>query len=213
MDAQEKAGICVDVEKLREVYKEVGNKMKELEEEVNPHLPMRDIPKSRLKMPPKNQFKKDGTPSALALKYFGEVQGEPGNYTTKYPNGSITKLPCHEPLNTREPMTIANDQDIKKYLMAKHDWRPTFWNFSMITKKVTSPKFHQGGVLCPDLERISWPHIGQLINYLSLKNRKNIIYSPLSDTKRTETGWLSDPRLLSKGRLGAASSGITKPRS
>lgn len=211
MKAQEVAGVCVDVDKLHATYEQACMELEKLEEKVNPHLPMRDIPESKKKPPPKIQFKKDGTLNSYTVKYFKdqEVRGEPGNYSVVYPDGSLERLPTTKHLHTKEPMSIANDQDIKKWLMAEWGWRPLFWNRSDVTGERTSPKFHQMGTLCPDLERIKWPYIKDLIQYLSLKNRKNIMHSPATATKKNATGWLADTRLLSEGRLSAGAGGIT----
>lgn len=218
MNAQESAGVCVDVDKLHHTYEQVCTKLSELEEKVNPELPFRRIPKSQIKPPPKRQFKKDGTLSSLADKYFAECDfysESPGNYSVKYPDGSVVSLPTERPLREKEPMAIYHDQDIKRWLQNKWGWKPLFWNLSSKKDeetgklKVTSPKFHENGTVCPDLERVGWPYIEDLIQYLSLKNRKNIIYSPPTDTKKAETGWLAHPRLLAEARLPAGSSGVT----
>ena len=74
MCKQEDQGIYFDVEKAEELLIVIDDMMTEIEEFVEPQLPLMKITKSKLKHPPKNQFKKDGMPSALCLKYFGKVE-------------------------------------------------------------------------------------------------------------------------------------------
>ena len=73
----------------------------------------------------------------------------------------------------------------------------------------TSPKMHDKGRICPDLERMGSeiPLIEPIIKWMSLRNRRSILWN-----EEKGTGWLANSRLPFDGRLSAASSGLTNTK-
>jgi len=191
--------------------------MEKLAEEVEPHLPPREIPKGKVKTPPKKRFKKDGTPSVLAVKYFGDrlvqldecpnhsIGEQTGNWYVTYPDiDEAVHLTISDfPLNHTEPMKISDSGDVKQWLMEEFNWKPTLWNTKKDDKGKktrTSPKFHEKGKLCTNLEVLgeSIQLVEKIVLYLSYRNRRSVIKS-----KDADTGWLNHPRLARDGRLPA----------
>lgn len=204
MTQQELTGICFDWEYGEKVYLQIDREMSELEAEVNPQLPMKKISPSKLHHPPKNQFKQDGSHSALLLKYLDK-------YGLSVDN---VELPLKEPILTEEPMTISNQQDMKIWLQ-EQGWIPTLWNFKKDKRGravrdergkliKTSPKMQENGRLCPNLERLKGDLCSKVVKYLSLRNRRSVLKGMKGDS-----GWLLHPRLRKDGRLPAGSSGTT----
>lgn len=71
----------------------------------------------------------------------------------------------------------------------------------------TTPKFKdERGKLCPTLKAIDEGMAGQIVKWLSLRNRRSVIKS--KDENKT-TGWLNHPRLKVDGKLPARYSGLT----
>jgi len=84
-------------------------------------------------------------------------------------------------------------------------------DFKKVIKKarflVTSPKLKDDrGELCPNLEKIDGEMAGQIVKWLSLRNRRSVIKA-IDETK--DTGWLNHPRLKKDGKLPARYSGLT----
>jgi hypothetical protein len=113
-------------------------------------------------------------------------------------------------------MRLKNQADIKNWLINVHHWRPTIWNYrkdangKFIREKgklvKTSPKFHDKGVLCSNLESLgdTVEIVKPVVRWLSLRNRRSVVYNPDKGT-----GWLSNKRLERDGRLPAGASNIT----
>jgi len=225
MCEQERTGICFDSVRAEELIQELTQKMELIELEVEPQLPSRPPLKSELKAmtPPKLQFKKDGTPSAMCEKWFDEV-----NYLTRTPklkggkrvdngtgywgglkNGHWHPLPHHECIIHDIAMTLGNQQQLKDWLLSL-GWKATIWNFKKDSngkeirekgKKIkTSPKLHDKGEICPGLVKLSSevPFIKDVILWVMYRHRRSNIQ-----------GWLNNPRLAIDGRLPAGSSGLT----
>jgi DNA polymerase I-like protein with 3'-5' exonuclease and polymerase domains len=202
---QEQHGVKFDIELARKCREDLDAKMKALEEEIEPQLPQREIPQSKIRTPPKKKFKKDGTPSALAEKYFGDALVErDGEWFV----GDTPLAECNTPLHTHEPMKLANQADMKEWLM-KEGWKPTIWNMRTNKetgkKEPTSPKFtDMNKNLCPNLEKLGEKvsFIKGVSTWLSYRNRRNVI---LSDNG---TGLLANSRLSRDGRLSASADTI-----
>lgn len=205
---RERAGVRFDTTRARETWDKIAKEMAELEDKINPHLPVKPTVKSKLSLPPKNQFKKDGTPNANTVKKFGEgnVRNHGGRWQVCYPQGEWVDLPTTRPLNPTSPMGLKDNTAIKQWLMDEKGWIPQFWNFS--DGKPTSPKIHENGVICPGLEATEWEHVEDFITYCSIKHRHQMIWGPKPEGK-PDTGLLGRERLKVDGRIGAASSGIT----
>ena len=74
----------------------------------------------------------------------------------------------------------------------------------------SSPQYKdQRGTRCINLKKLSGRRSQLIIRWLSLQNRRNTISSPVSSTKKEETGWLHHPRIKIDGRLPARASGVT----
>jgi len=174
--------------------------------------------------PPKIQFKNSKTglvPSAAAEKFFDKVTCRTEESTgqrewTGVINGKSFILPYHEATSRRTTMRLKNQADIKNWLINSHNWRPTIWNYrkdsngKFIREKgklvKSSPKFHDKGTLCTNLETLgdTIELVKPVVRWLSLRNRRSVIYNPSKGT-----GWLSNPRLKRDGRLPAGASNIT----
>lgn len=206
MEAQARAGICVDTEKLRDLYDKIEGAITDIEEEIEPTLPITEANKGEIKAPPKNQFRKDGTLSAHAQKYFQGLKkiGGVGDWSVEYPDGIVEKLPTTRPLVTERQMKLKDGNALKQYLIDKWGWRPFFdWNTDK-DGEPTSPKLKDATGVCPGLYMIDWPYVDKLIEYNSLKNRIGRIWNP-----EKGTGFLADPRVLEEGKLTPGSYGLT----
>jgi len=195
--------------KLAEVYLvDLDTKMLALAKMVEPHLPPRAIPAGKVKYPPKKPVNKDTTPSKNAVKYFGDklTLFPDGQWYVKYfaDKGDCVLLKdAKDPIIATEPMKISDSKDVKIWLQNDYGWKPTLWNMKKEPdgKKVrTSPKFHEKGKLCPNLEVLGEDVeiIRNIVLYLSYRNRRSVIKS-----KDKNTGWLNHPRLAIDGRLPA----------
>jgi hypothetical protein len=233
MCKQETAGVYFDTEKAVKLVDTIDGMMEEIANEVEWQLPPMKITESNLKYPPKKQFKQDGSPSALAERYFGELE-EKGGVWVAVEHG--IELPHHVPLVTEQPMRMSNQGPLKEWLMTQ-GWEPTLWNYKKVTKndsmdasgpyykqKVgdfakdkskpknkqrvkTTPKIQEQGQLCPNLESMQGDLAKLVVKWLSLRNRRSVIKSP-----KKETGWLYNPRLEVDNRLSAYSTGLTNTR-
>lgn len=206
---QEQHGMLFDVEKAKSHVQWLDTEMARIEDEVEPQLPLRSLPPSQLKSPPKKQFKKDRTPSALAIKYFGEVKKDSKGWYSVEHN---VYLPHHEPLITKTPMKLANQADIKAWLM-ENGWKPTWWNYKKDNKtgkllrplEKTTPKLaDQQKNLCPNLEKLNGDLVRPIVLWLSYRNRRNVI-----ESKTKDTGWLNKVR--SDGRIGTPADTLGTP--
>ena len=196
--------------------------MLQLEKEVEVKLPERPLSKAeeREHTPPKIQFRKDGTISAVCEKWFDEVVfNKPYDQWIGTKNGEDYFLPQHEPIIDSLPMQLKHQAHIKDWLLTK-GWKPTLWNLKKDKQNkpmrdpngkviTTTPKFHDNGRICPDLERLgdSEVIIRPIIEWLSLRNRRSVLLN-----EGRNTGWLANPRLAIDGRLSAASSGLTNTK-
>ena len=220
MGLQERTGICFNKDKALCLYEHCVEEMLRIEHEIEPCLPLKPMNKSELTKatPPKNQFKNSKTgliPSALCEKFFDRVEKSSDGYYG-WVDGASFALPHHEPVTTMTTMKLKNQADIKNWLMTTHKWRPTIWNYKkdshgkFIREKGklvrTSPKFHDKGVLCTNLETLgaTIELVKPVVRWLSLRNRRAVIYNPDKGT-----GWLCNKRLEKDGRLPAGASNIT----
>lgn len=99
---------------------------------------------------PKTQQKKDGSPSKALLVFLESVGGEykyiPPIYEMSYKGNLWTlPLPEGEPIEKYEPMRLANQKDLKEYLV-RMGWSPSDWSIKEMTVdskkvKLTHEKF------------------------------------------------------------------------
>jgi len=129
---QEHFGFAFDKNQAEATLGDLNAKMADIEDRVEPLLPEKRISKTAAKsfVPPKLQFKKDGHPSANMEKFAervgGEIRGGVGDWSFWY-KGKTHELPLPtEPLETHEPMTLANQSDLKQHLVDL-GWKPTVW--------------------------------------------------------------------------------------
>ena len=215
MCKQERIGVAFNQPKAQALLERADAWMEQLEQEIEPLLPKKEpnIGEAKALTPPKLQFKKDGSPSANAEKWFDSLSESEGIWygVKKVGDSEVSvTLPHHEPILDKIPMKMKDQQDIKDWLMSL-GWKPTLWNVRKQKDEYgkmriaypiekTTPKFHENGELCPNLEALGSriKLIKPIITYLSLKNRRAVV-----------SGWLGYPRLKEDGRLPAVSTGLT----
>jgi len=203
---QEEHGVLFNKELAESCHIELNGYLQEIVDKVEPLLPMRKIPASRLKVPPKKRFIKDGSPSSLSKRYFGDrlFSIEDRWYVT-YPDG--LDIPLEEatsPMVTHEPMKLADQASMKEWLQTE-GWMPTIWNLRLNKtsgkKERTSPKFSDAAKnICPNLLKLGSKveFIKDVTVWLSYRNRRNVILSS------NGTGWLANDRLEKDRRLSAS---------
>lgn len=132
---------------------ELNTWMDSIEGSVEPQLPLKRMSKTSAKsfIPPKNQIKKDGNLTSHMLKFVmkhdGKISEELGCKFFHY-KGRSWQLPMEqEPIEDQEPMRLANQQDMKAWLVSE-GWIPTVWADSDLTvdnkkQKLTFDKFKQ----------------------------------------------------------------------
>jgi hypothetical protein len=152
--------------------------MENIEDEVYHLLPEVPLPKSKLHYPPKKQFKLDGTPSALAEKYFPDLHKHEYIYSFSHPDGSRKPLPWHTPLITHEKATFKSTAKLKDYLVNR-GWVPTEYNMKKDAagKAVRgSPKlYNESGEVDPGLIRLGISWVPALQQWLTLRSRLNVL--------------------------------------
>ena len=204
-------GVPFDSELAERNLIELDSMMEMLAEQVEPELPLRMLPNSKIKRPPLNPLNKDGKPSKNAWKYWTVIYHNSmainlpeEAWFVVYPGGKeVPLIEALEPLECTGVMSISDSKDIKEWLIHEHGWVPTFFNTKKDEngKKIkTSPKFHEKGKFCPNLESLgeTVEVVKKVVQYLSYRNRRSVIKS-----KDKDTGWLNHPRLKIDGRLPA----------
>ncbi len=149
---QSHRGFWFDSELAHSNLKELDILLEERRAIVEPNLPEKPMGKTKSKeyIPSKNQFKKDGTPSAHIIKWCAkhggviEDKGEDGYFTELY--GDRYKLPiADEPIVKTEPSTITDSTFIKGFLVSI-GWKPSQYKERDLTvntqkQKLTPEKF------------------------------------------------------------------------
>jgi len=168
---------------------DIEDAMTECEHAILPILPEFPLTASELHHPPKVQFKRDGTPSAHITKYaerYGwEVcRADTGKWAITDGRGAVRILPTTAPLVTTAPASLANQTKLKEHLITL-GWVPSMWNLNKEGKR-TSPRLYDKDTKepCPNLKALDADWVGDLVRWLMLRSRKNVI---LSDKG---TGWL-----------------------
>ena len=220
MCEQERVGFLFDQERAATLIPEITARMEAIRLEIEPELPTRQPLKSELsKMtPPKLQFKKDGTPSAMAEKWFDKLSDDI-DFSGRWhglKGSTWYTLPYHHPIITPLQMTLSNGDQIKEWLLDL-GWTPLYYNFKQKKnqhgkmEKVrengklvkTSPKLQENGKICPGLVALGEKAaiVKPYLEWLTLRHRRSQIQ-----------GWLDNPRLAIDGRLGATASGLTNTK-
>lgn len=131
---RETYGFWFDKDLAVKCLEDLTKKMEDLENNVNPILPPKPMNKTTLKKftPPKNQFKKDGTPNAhilnFAEKHGAEIEGDLFIY-----KGKLLQLPLESPIETHEVASISDLDHVKMHLI-NLGWNPTEFKVRDLTK-------------------------------------------------------------------------------
>jgi hypothetical protein len=108
-------GCPLDIPLVFNTWLEIGRKILAIDKEVVPLIPEVALPKSKQTTWPSKQYKKDGTPTVQALKYYGPDFGREKEYRTDL----VVKT---------APINLGSDKQVKEYLLSI-GWVPTEWNF------------------------------------------------------------------------------------
>lgn len=157
------------------------------------------LPENKKKQPPKKQFNKDGKPSALLQKYAEEhgcrieYVERSDCYVLVNGKGNKRKLPLICAIENNGPLDIDSPQAVKDYLLSM-GWIPTMWNRKRGPdgKYVnTSPKlWDDNKEVCPNIAKTHARGIAKISEYLTLRNRLNVIL-----------GWLDNTRVKTSGLI------------
>lgn len=192
-------GVKLDYERAANLLDVWEQEMVEIASRVEPQLPPRPANQGELDKltPPKVQFKKDGTPSALCLKWFDTVERESIGNTAEGgvrwigTKGGITvALPHSAPIADKVPMTLADQGHLKNWLM-RNGWVPTLWSYKKEKDKngkmrpmrdseghliKSHPKLHDKGVLCPNLEAMGGTEIAKdVVRWVVMRHRYGLV--------------------------------------
>lgn len=183
---QEFHGFNFDTVKASNLAEEIASNMEFLEHKASKFLPEVPLAPSKIKHPPKIQFKKDGDYSVALIRYItthcgGHLKRFRGVDPVAVVNKIEYPLPIREPLVTTHKLTLSNQTDLKKYLLGK-GWKPTIWNTKKVDGRLveTSPRLTDpvSKEPCPNLSKILDPLHSEIIStWLTLRSRKNIIAS------------------------------------
>ena len=131
-------GFSFNKEKALECISDLENKMKELEERVNPLLPLKRMNKGEIAevTPCKTQFTKDGLPSkhiiTFAERLSATIFKEEDAYFLTF-EGNTHRLPVNFPLKTHTVASIKDMDHVKSHLISL-GWVPTEWRERDLTK-------------------------------------------------------------------------------
>jgi hypothetical protein len=220
MHLQEVVGVQFNITLAEQLITRIDLEMAEIAAEIEPQLPDKLLSASAVKNPPAKQIKMNGEPTAYSFNYFPGLRfsEEHKGWVFDHPETKLVcKLPWKEPINSKAKMTLANQGDIKDWLI-ENGWTPTFWNVQKDAngKMVrddkgkliqTSPKIQELGTICPNLLELEGELVRPIVKWLSLRNRRSVIKA-LDESK--ETGWLNHPRLAIDSRLPATWSQVAK---
>jgi hypothetical protein len=209
MSCQELAGWKFDQEEAKKLAVRIDGMMEEIRAEVEPKLPPRALKKTEEKdyTMPSKPFKKDGSFSSTWEKFVAKHGGkEVGEEWEFY--GKLYKPESGKQLDIELPMEMANQDQMKDWFL-EQGWKPTLWNYKKgpdgkpmrdpKTRELikSSPKIQEQGKICKNLLAMETGIVGDVVKWLSLRNRRSVLQ-----------GWLDNPRLRMDGRIGASRTGI-----
>lgn len=154
---QSHRGFWFDSALAEENVRILDEKMEEIRKVVEPLLPPKPMGVTKLKqyLPPKIQFKKDGSISAVMEKWIAKHNGtltetDEGFFVTfGVGDPNVWRLPmdCEVPILTHEPATVKDTTHIKGWLV-ELGWSPTVYKERDLTcdskkKKLTVEKFQE----------------------------------------------------------------------
>lgn len=126
-------------------FNELTSFMNELEKKILPNLPLAPLTKVEQSFfnPPKNQFKKDGTPDSSIIKFAekhnGKILVQDGKYFFQYKE-DILPLPLTAPIETLRLPEMKDNDHIKQTLIDVHGWVPTEWRIRDLTADTQKKK-------------------------------------------------------------------------
>lgn len=209
MSCQELTGWKFDQEEAEKLAVRIDRMMEEIRAEVEPKLPPRQLKKTEQKdytMPAK-PFKKDGSFSSTWEKFVDKHSGKRVGEEWEF-YGKLYKPEAGKLLDVTMPMEMANQDQMKDYFI-ESGWEPTLWNYKKgpdgkpmrdpKTRELikSSPKIQEQGKICKNLLAMDTGIVGDVVKWLSLRNRRSVLQ-----------GWLDNPRLKMDGRIGASRTGI-----
>lgn len=112
---QEMVGVPLDVPLMWSLRTQLRDKIAEIDREIVPLIPEVALPKTKQPAWPAKQYKKDGTPTAQALRYYGEDFGASKEYRT-------------DRIVRTAPINLSSDKQVKEYLLSI-GWKPLEWNY------------------------------------------------------------------------------------
>jgi hypothetical protein len=135
---RESLGFWFDKDLAVTCLEDLMQKMTEIENKIEPLLPPKPMGKTEQAkyVLPKNQFKKDGTPSKALenrIEALGGLLTKEGATWQLLYEDKLIKLPYHEPLKTEVKATLKDLDHIKMYLMSL-GWNPVEWRERDLTK-------------------------------------------------------------------------------
>ena len=227
----ELAGVEFDYEKAKKALSYIKRYMGRLERVIRPHLPKVDVPASKLQGVPVRKFK--ASKDRLILSAHMEKWFKWYGYDAEWVNGSWRALKggcvVHEDVSLLEAgwkpvglfkkeadlYSVSDINGVKQMLMDDFGWKPFFWNVKRekVGRKYvdvnTTPKFQNGGELCPSLEGLGEKvfFVKVLLRWASLKHKAGLL-----ETKNKEGGFLHNKRVLSDGKISARMSGLAHTR-
>jgi len=210
LSVQSWTGIGFDIEAARDLVVRIDAEMREIEELIEPQLPLRPLNKGetdKYRIPAK-PFKKDGTLSSSMVNWMERTGAKLHTERDVLLEGNVYPIRGGEATVVTGVMRLANQDDLKDWLVAE-GWVPTLFNFKRDARGkpmrddrgeiiLTTPKLQENGRLCPNLAEMASDLVKPVVRWLSLRNRRSVI-----------EGWLGNERLEHDGRLSAGASGYT----
>lgn len=143
---RENLGFWFDKDLAVKCVEQLTNKMEELRQKVNPKLPPKPMTKGEMYnfVPPKNQLKKDGSPSPYMIKFAEKVGGEVLKFDDSYVfcyKGKSYTIPFKSAVKTHTEADISNLDHVKQTLIDL-GWIPSEWaerDFTKDSKKISLP--------------------------------------------------------------------------
>ena len=137
---RESLGFWFDKDLAIKCVEDLTQKMEELQNKVNPVLPLKPMTKAELNhyTPCVTQFLKNGKPSTHIVKFADRLGGrivedEEQNYYLEFENKQYL-LPWETPLKTHIKADISNLDHVKSTLIDDYFWIPTEWTERDFTK-------------------------------------------------------------------------------
>jgi hypothetical protein len=201
---QHKHGVKLDIVVGHLLKFSIEDKLKSINEEVTKAGVVHYLPMEKRDIPPKAQFLKNGELSAAMQKWLGRnnltaSRNTDGKWALGT-NGALLPLDSSYAKDWA-PLNLGSSDEVKKYLLLQ-GWVPTMYNRKKDANgrwQNTSAKlFDDSKRLCPGLDRMRNPVVEHIKEYLTLRNRGNVLQSA-----NLESGWLSNRRLSVDGRLCA----------